>query len=208
MSDSSNAISQGTEMSQPTSDAVIHYHDSCLSTVGWSRMNATHTTGIWQWIEANHRFNNLLWDEEDLARRRNVADGEIAINKRNIDVFNQKRNDAVERVDDLLLQSLATAMQESAPLHSETAGMMIDRMSIMALKIKAMHAQTLREDVDATHIANCTEKLARLNEQRTDLADCYDRLIADCRNGHARYKIYRQFKMYNDATLNPALYAK
>ena len=56
-------------------------------------------------IEDNHRHNRLLWDEEDLARRRNVPDSEIAANKRAIDGYNQKRNDAIERIDEQLLAS-------------------------------------------------------------------------------------------------------
>ena len=37
---------------------------------------------LWQWIVRNHRFNSLLWAEEDLARRTTVADAEIAANPR------------------------------------------------------------------------------------------------------------------------------
>ena len=52
---------------------------------------------MWQAIEANHAHNCILWAEEDLARRRDVPDSEIAANKRAIDANNQKRNDAIER---------------------------------------------------------------------------------------------------------------
>jgi hypothetical protein len=58
--------------------------------------------GAWQWIEANHRFNTQLWDEEDKARRKDVDDAAIAANKRAIDGFNQQRNDAIERLDEAL----------------------------------------------------------------------------------------------------------
>ena len=54
---------------------------------------------VWEAIESNHRHNGLLWAEEDLARRRNVSDSEIAANKRAIDGYNQKRNDAIERIE-------------------------------------------------------------------------------------------------------------
>lgn len=187
---------------------VTSFHDTCLLTAQWGRLPPRHGEGLWQWIETNHRFNSLLWDEEDLARRRDVPDGDIAANKRNIDGFNQKRNDAVERIDDLLLQALATSMNATARLNSETAGMMIDRLSILSLKIHAMRAQTLRADATEEHRAACGEKLARLIEQRDDLGACLDALLADCRAGRARYKIYRQFKMYNDPSLNPQLYGR
>lgn len=194
----------------PTATDLIAFHDACLATPRWGTVlpvKFADAVSPWHWIEANHRFNSMLWDEEDLARRRHVADGEIAQNKRHIDSFNQRRNDAVERIDDLLLQALANQLNPAARLHSETAGMMMDRLSILALKIIAMRGQTLRGDADAAHSATCGEKLARLNEQRDDLAACLDTLLADCAAGRARYHLYRQFKMYNDPKLNPQLYA-
>jgi hypothetical protein len=176
---------------------------------------------VWIWIQTNHLFNSRLWAEEDLARRTRVSDTEIAANKRAIDGFNQARNDATERVDECLLIALglvdaASARTDSplstaaagARLNSETAGSMIDRMSIMALKIGAMRAQTLRADVDDVHRAVSQGKLDRLELQRLDLGQCFDALIADSLAGRACFKVYRQFKMYNDARFNPALVAE
>ncbi len=85
---------------------------------------------------------------------------------------------------------------------------MIDRMSILALKIDAMRKQTGRNDVDAAHVASSRARLARLDEQRRDLAGCLDALLADARAGRAHFKVYRQFKMYNDPRFNPALVAE
>ena len=158
-------------------------------------------------IEANHRHNQALWKEEDLARRRNVPDAEIAANKRAIDAHNQKRNDATERIDEVLLQSLGSVKtRPDARLSSETAGAMTDRLSILSLKIRAMREQTQRTDVDCAHLDACRQRLARLDEQRGDLAACLDRLLAEAARGEGYFKVYRQFKMYNDPALNPALY--
>ena len=44
--------------------------------------------------------------------------------------------------------------------------------------------------------------------QRDDLGRCLDELMADCRAGKAYFKVYRQFKMYNDPAFNPALVAE
>ncbi|MFZ1890988.1 MAG: DUF4254 domain-containing protein, partial [Formosimonas sp.] len=144
--------------------------------------------------------------EEDLARRTTVTGDEIAANKRAIDGFNQARNDATERVDEeILIRLVDIARQTNARLNSETAGAMIDRMSIMSLKIKAMRAQTLRHDVTDNHIQTCQQKLSTLQEQRNDLGACLNELLTDAQTGQAYYKIYRQFKMYNDKALNPEL---
>lgn len=201
---------------------VVALHDRLLATPGWPAAEpAAADEGLWHWVQTNHRFNCRLWAEEDLARRTTVADSEIAANKRAIDGFNQARNDATERVDEILLVALGlvdvasartdapvSTVPAGARLNSETAGSMVDRMSIMALKIHAMRAQTLRSDVDAAHRASSGVKLERLQQQRADLGACLDHLLADAAAGRAYFKVYRQFKMYNDARFNPVLVAE
>jgi len=186
------------------------FHDSCHATAGWAKSGAAgHGAGLWQAIEDNHRCNCLLWDEEDLARRRNVPDSEIANNKRAIDGYNQKRNDSIERMDEQLLMIFSDARKsEHARLNSETPGTMTDRLSILSLKIHHMRLQTLRTDVASAHLENCRSKLNRLHEQRTDLAACLEQLLTECARGEAWFKVYRQFKMYNDPALNPAIYGE
>jgi hypothetical protein len=138
-----------------------------------------------------------------------VADSEIAANKRAIDGFNQKRQDAIERIDEELLARLA-GVQPAADAwqNSETAGSMIDRLSILSLKIHAMRLQTQRADASAEHVAACRQKLEVLMTQRGDLQRCLDRLLAEAVKGRAFFRVYRQFKMYNDPALNPYLYQK
>jgi len=206
----------------PTAAEVIALHDRLLVTAGWPVDEpAMPDDGLWRWVQTNHRFNCRLWAEEDLARRTTVGDAEIAANKRAIDSFNQARNDATERVDELLLLTLglvdAASARTDAPLaiepagarlNSETAGSIVDRMSIMALKVNAMRAQTLRSDVEADHVEASLGKLARLQQQRADLGDCLEALLGDTLAGRAYFKVYRQFKMYNDPRFNPALVAE
>ena len=190
--------------------ALTAFHDSRHAIAGWAKDGAAaHAAGLWQAVEDDHRCNCLLWDEEDLARRRNVPDSEIAGNKRAIDGYNQKRNDAIERIDEQLLILFSGIKPTSdSRLSSETPGAMVDRLSILSLKVHHMRLQTERGDVASAHIESCRLKLNRLNEQRTDLASCLDRLLAECSRGDARFKVYRQFKMYNDPALNPAIYGE
>jgi hypothetical protein len=161
---------------------------------------------LWMAAARNHENNMRLWAEEDLARRRQATDAEIVGNKRQIDLFNQARNDAIEQMDELILLELGAARPNpQAPLHSETAGSMIDRLSIASLKRFHMALQLLRTDCDESHRRNCQARLALLQEQTSDLLDCLHRLLHDCAAGRARFKTYRQFKMYNDPNLNPWL---
>ena len=201
------------------SSDVTRLHDALLASEHWPDAEpAASADAVLHWVQTNHRCNSLLWAEEDLARRTTVADGEIAANKRAIDRHNQARNDATERVDEILLVALGlvdpasartdaplSTVPAGARLNSETAGSMIDRLSIMALKAHAMRAQTLRVDVDEAHRDSSRGKLARLQQQRADLAGCLDALLADAAAGRAYFKVYRQFKMYNDARFNPEL---
>lgn len=222
----------GTAGSLPDGAAIVAFHQACLARPDWPgdegaappqavAADSATDNGAWRWVEANHRFNSLLWAEEDLARRTRVSDADIAANKRNIDRYNQARNDATERIDELLLVALGlvdpTSATGDAPrstpadgarLNSETAGSMIDRLSIMALKVHAMRLQTERDDVDEAHREASRVKLARLQAQRDDLAGCLDELLADARSGRAYFKVYRQFKMYNDPRFNPVLAAE
>ena len=62
-----------------------------------------------------HSFNYLLWHEEDLARSRDVSDSAIAAVKRAIDGYNQKRNDAIEKLDDWLVEQLHTSATVPQP---------------------------------------------------------------------------------------------
>jgi len=197
----------------PRAARIVAFHDEALQRSAWPQSAGVDANPdpLWADLVANHRFNSLLWNEEDQARRQDVEAAEIAAIKRAIDRFNQARNDAIERIDEHILARLAAARGgplDAGRLNSETAGSMCDRLSILALKLRAMRIQTERTDVSAEHIAQCRARLARLGEQRGDLAGCLDALLDDCLGGRAQFKVYRQFKMYNDPALNPYLYGR
>jgi hypothetical protein len=191
----------------PSAKEIAAFHESCVTHTTWVREQQRYTEGLWAPIEVNHRCNSLLWNEEDQARRRDVPETAIAANKRAIDNYNQIRNDAVERIDERLLAELGNIERSpKSRLNSETAGAMIDRLSILSLKIHHMWKQTRRQDVSEAHRKACAEKLARLRLQRIDLMRCLDELLTDALAGRAYFKVYCQFKMYNDPALNPYLH--
>ena len=71
-----------------------------------------------------------------------------------------------------------------------------------------MRQETLRTDASADHLAQCSQKLNVLLEQRKDLSTAIDQLLDDIEGGRKYMKVYKQMKMYNDPNLNPVLYAK
>ncbi len=156
-----------------------------------------------------HQYNYLLWHEEDIARSPDVTDARIAMVKRAIDGYNQQRNDWIERIDEALLEMLAEAgvkPAEKARLNTETPGSATDRLSIMSLRIYHLEEQLQRTDVDEAHVERVQQRLARCRLQQADLSQSLAELLADLVAGRKMLKVYRQMKMYNDATLNPYLY--
>jgi hypothetical protein len=165
------------------------------------------------WLEqvANqHRANFDLWHIEDEARAPGATDAEIARVKRRVDETNQLRNDLVEKLDRTLVAWLESCglPNLAAPLHSESPGLIIDRLSILALKIYHTREEADRADAPPGHAERNRGRMAILEEQRADLAGCLDALWRDTLNGTRRFKLYRQLKMYNDPSLNPAIYGK
>ncbi|MBL8028686.1 MAG: DUF4254 domain-containing protein [Fibrobacteres bacterium] len=160
-------------------------------------------------ILQQHRHNYGLWHEEDEARRTDTSDAVIAKVKRAIDKLNQQRNDCIEKIDDFLISELNVAGVEAAKeasRNSETPGSIIDKLSIISLRIYHMNEQVNRKDADTAHIQKCKDRLVILAEQRQDLSESLTDLWAEIGSGRKRLKVYRQFKMYNDASLNPAVY--
>ena len=102
---------------------IIELHDSYLLSITWpneSEMKYQASDSLFKFIEANHFFNTKLWNEEDLARRKNVSDSEITKNKRAIDKFNQSRNDFIEQIDSFILERTSNTISKNAKQNSET----------------------------------------------------------------------------------------
>ncbi|HVU24312.1 MAG TPA: DUF4254 domain-containing protein [Opitutus sp.] len=161
--------------------------------------------GFLRLVEENHLRNFQLWHEEDVARRDDLGFEAVYRAKRHIDGFNQERNNFIEAMDQQIVAELSPPAS-GCPRNSETPGMMIDRLSILALKEFHMHEETVRADASPEHRAKCAGKLARIRQQRADLAACLAEIFADVAAGRRTFSVYFQFKMYNDPALNPQLY--
>ena len=159
-------------------------------------------------LYAKNWIDTVQWHLEDIMRIPQL-DTELFIEtKRRIDQMNQKRVDTVEQLDDIFLSYFQNYLVADAPINSETPAWILDRLSILRLKIWHMGEQTQRTDVAPEHISNCKLKLEILLKQNGDLMLCYDQLHSEILDGKRQFKLYRQMKMYNDNSLNPQLYKK
>ncbi|HEY5750871.1 MAG TPA: DUF4254 domain-containing protein [Chryseolinea sp.] len=159
-------------------------------------------------LYAKNWIDTVQWHLEDIIRLPDINPVEGIAIKRRIDKSNQDRTDLVEKIDDYFLEQFRNVTPApQARINSETPAWLLDRMSILMLKIYHMKEQTERKDATADHIAKTKTKLNVLLEQQHDMALAFDEMMEDIGSGKRRFKVYRQMKMYNDASLNPMLYA-
>ncbi len=81
---------------------------------------------------------------------------------------------------------------------AETVGSLVDKLSILELKIYHMDEQVQRADATPEHKNKCLQRLTILKEQQTDLSAELSGLFDHVLAGKKQLKVYRQFKMYND----------
>lgn len=160
-------------------------------------------------LYAKNWIDTVQWHLEDIIRLPDINPVEGIALKRRIDKSNQDRTDLVEKVDDYFLEQFRNVtFKPGTRINSETPAWLLDRMSILMLKIYHMKEQTERKDASAEHIAKCQARLNVLMEQKTDMQHAFDELMEDIGSGNRRFKVYRQMKMYNDTSLNPMLYGQ
>lgn len=158
-------------------------------------------------VEGNHYKNFSLWHEEDKARRDDMGHQYVYNAKRAIDYYNQLRNNYMEKIDQFVCEVLKPEFQ-GVPMHTETPGMIIDRLSILSLKEFHMAEEIQRTDVSMEHHKKCEQRLLVIRQQLQDLGNGLQCFLDQVKAGERGFRVYYQFKMYNDPTLNPELYKK
>lgn len=152
-------------------------------------------------------IDTVQWHYEDIIRDPHINPVEALDLKRKIDASNQDRTDTVEYIDSYFLDLYKNVKPlAGATINTESPAWAVDRLSILALKIYHMQEEVNRPDATAEHRAKCQEKLNVLLEQKKDLSQALDQLLADIESGKKYMKVYKQMKMYNDEELNPILY--
>lgn len=186
-------------------DIVVLHQDSIEN---WYENGVKMTgEGPLRLVAENHAFNFKLWQAEDRARREDKGFEFVYLAKREIDYCNQQRNNKMEEMDGYFYEILNPSFDENCKVNSETPGMMIDRLSILSLKHYHMSLQVKRDDVVKAHVDKCMQKLQIISLQKKQLAKCLTEFLQEIAVKTRTFKVYHQFKMYNDPELNPELYA-
>ncbi len=182
-----------------------HVHDHVDA-----QMNNPYQEGSFEYLLYKKNWiDTVQWHLEDFIRLPDIDPAEALQIKRRIDQSNQHRTDTVELMDDYFMEQFRNVRYKpDARINSETPAWLLDRMSILLLKIYHMEEQTRRTDASSEHLTKCHNKLNILLEQKADMELAYNQLIEDIAKGERRMKVYRQMKMYNDASLNPVLYGR
>ncbi|MFL2564373.1 MAG: DUF4254 domain-containing protein [Parvicellaceae bacterium] len=187
-------------------DVILKYHEK--DDIDFEYKNPFKTKTLEYLLFEKCWIDTVQWHLEDIIRKPNLSP-KIALEiKKRIDTSNQNRTDIVEKIDDYYFNIFKTIKTQNNKINTESPGWVVDRMSILCLKIYHMNEQILRENVSEDHIENCNKKLMILNTQQKDLSNSFDELLEDYEKGIKIIKVYRQMKMYNDSSLNPELYQK
>lgn len=189
-------------------DDIINMQQCMTEQLHISDINPMFESDILTTAFNNHLMNFRLWHEEDKARRRDVAPDFIANCKYNIDQLNQKRTDAYEKLDQLIVVLLTPLIpiNHAEIQNTESVGMALDRLSIMALKIYHMCKHLKRQDLECQKRQQIEDNLHIMQNQKIELIKSLKYLVNEYVNGRKVPKQFCQFKMYNDPQLNPEIY--
>ncbi|MFI0718318.1 DUF4254 domain-containing protein [Streptomyces sp. NPDC021224] len=135
-----------------------------------------------------HAVNSRLWQTEDRVRTVGLSADRVADFKREIDQLNAERNVLAERADEVL-GVLTGAAPAETPLHTETLASVLDRLSVLTLRIWHSEQATDRDDL-------AKRRVPALHRQREDLHAALDSLTADVIAGARRLPAPARYKLY------------
>ncbi|WP_326615880.1 DUF4254 domain-containing protein [Streptomyces decoyicus] len=135
-----------------------------------------------------HTVNSRLWDTEDRVRGSLLSSAQVADCKREIDQLNAERNLLAERADEVL-GALADSGRADAPLHTETLASVVDRLSVLTLRIWHSERSSARDEL-------ARRRVPALHGQREELCAALDSLVSDVVAGRKRLPVPARYKFY------------
>lgn len=195
------------EIYQIFENSVLNYHRN--NSVDTQPLIPYNNDSIQYILFKKNWIDNIQWHLEDLIRDPDIECKNALVIKKRIDKLNQERTDIVELIDDFFAKQYSKVIPNSnAQLNTESLGWAIDKLSILALKIYHINVELTRDYISSDHRMKCSKRYELLMSQKHDLFSAINFLVHEIEMGQKIYKVYRQFKMYNDPELNPVLYNK
>jgi len=143
------------------------------------------------------KINKTLWNLEDSARLSELGDKHVAEVKKNIDIYNQQRNDLIREIDTVLRRLLDVSRGVKESFYSESPGMIIDRLSIIFIKLAVVQKiiSVIREDdIKLEYL----EKEKILVGQIESIGNSLDLYIERLLKKEVFFEIQQPVKIYND----------
>lgn len=156
-----------------------------------------HDEELQKFIYLNIQTNKTLWDLEDSARLAELGDKHVAETKKNIDITNQSRNNLIREIDIVLYKDLDIIPESSDKFYSESPGMIIDRLSIIFIKLTVVQKiiSVIEEDDLKLEYLGKEKILTRQIESIGGFLDLYiERLLKK----EVFFEIQQPVKIYND----------
>ncbi len=150
-----------------------------------------------------HACNLFQWQRESEIRDPGLEASEVVQLKSDIDRSNKQRSRLIGRLDEVCaarLRLVATGVPDGY-INSETIGQLVDRLSILTLKIFFVRSRADQDDASYRLRASCEAHACQLEKQRLYVAACYDRFLQHLSRGSGSMLVSRQFKFYEDADL-------
>lgn len=143
------------------------------------------------------KTNKTLWDLEDSARLFELGDSHVAEAKKDIDIYNQQRNDLIREIDALLYERFDVSRAGKESFYSESPGMIIDRLSIIFIKLSVVRRLIpLIEKADLK--SEYFEKEKLLLSQIENIGNFLDLYIERLIKKEVFFEIQQAVKIYND----------
>ena len=192
----------GTRLIEWFSDLIELWHDTAPIPPGEYQS----PKGMTQWI---HYENFIVWHLEEMLRQEGVDSQKLRKIEKQVDKQTHLRIDVLEQIDiwiDNVLHNEGIEPRKDAVVHSETPSNIINRLSVLSLKIFHMEERLLDDSINQDERKNLDLRCNILREQRMDVALALDRFLLELQQGKKIHKVYRQFKIYNDPSFKPEDY--
>ena len=181
----------------PSVDAIVDAVSPSRAVQGTTRPDGRADALINQ-IVALHDNNLVQWDREDAARRDGSDDLALAAAKRDIDRLNAARHVYIEEIDRAIFEMITPLA--GAAMATESPGLAIDRLSVLAIRLASTERMAAAETADASLYA---ERLPRLRRQFDALRTALASLFVDLGDGVRTFCPYEGLKVYRvDASGN------